>query len=311
MLPYKVSQLDKNERLTYDESLGVCFPGKKIKHSEVKANTSFHLGQLKLFYAELLFLTKYAQKGDLVLYVGAAPGYHTNKMAQLFPNLEFHLYDKQRFDINEKYIKSGQITLFKEYFEDSTTDYYAKLKRRILFVCDMRDLKIGKYKGADHTDNMDIIVTEDMYMQMKWCQMIKPFKAYLKFRLPYQIEETRYLTGTIYLQAYNAISTETRLCTDNYTSLTTYNNEEFDEMLAYHNAMNRCESKEYPQYDVITKKYGILNNWDNCFALMIIGNYLKEQGKDPSPDAIGKLFIDVYKFHRARYGEKYDAIMAK
>lgn len=291
MLPYKASQLDPNNRITYRESLNECF-------KDGTKTMTCHAGQLKLFYSELLFLTKYAEPGDKVVYVGAAEGYHTNIIAELFPKLTFDLYDLRKFHIDNKWIKSGQITLFHEYFTDTHAQAYAETNERILFICDMRDLEMGKYKSAEQIAESDLIVMEDMQLQMKWCQMIKPAKAYLKFRLPYEIPKIEYLSGTIYLQPYIKLSTEARLCTSDYDTIIEYDTKKFDEMLAWHNAHNRCHSKGYSDYEPITRKYNIVNNWDNCFALMILGNYLKKFRNKSTVDDIGKLFLKVYYDHK-------------
>lgn len=302
--PYKISQLDPEKHITYEESVRIC------KSPDI-AHEQWHMGQMKLFYSELLFLTKYAQPNDRVVYVGAASGDHTNMIAELFPQLKFDLYDKNRFRIQEKWIKTGQIQLFKEYFTDTHAENYALSNERILFICDMRNLEIGKYKGDDAVAEADIIVTQDMIDQMRWCQIIKPAKAYLKFRLPYETEETRYLTGTIYLQVYAPISTETRLCTSDYETTRVYDNKKFDEMLAYHNAFNRCKKVKYPEYDEITSKFGIINNWDNCCALMIIGHYLKRFRGKCTADSMGKLFMKVYNFHQRVLRQDHSIILVK
>ena len=306
MLPYKYSQLP-NERLTYEEALKMCKPERKnVKGKRIK------MGQLKLFYAELLFLTKYAMPGDKVLYIGAAPGYHTNKMAELFPKITFDLYDKTRFDIHKRYTYSKQITLFNQYFTDETVRKYQNSNQRILLMCDLRNLDIGELQKIDDHESMDILVSDDMLMQMRWCKMIKPAQSLLKFRLPYGIERTRYLTGTIYLQAYNRISTEARLCTNDYESTIAYDNKLFDEKLAYLNGKIRCGGVRYPKWEKITSKYKIENNWDNCLALKIIYNYQKKYNKDkPTIDSVGKMFIDVIEFHKNRYGVKYDVVFEK
>lgn len=301
-LPYKYSQLDHTKRITFQESVAIC------KGDDALNIKTWHFGQMKLFYSEMLFFTKYAQPGDRVVYVGAAAGYHTNLIAELFPQLKFDLYDKNPFKIDDKWIKSGQIQLFKEYFTDTHAENYALSDERILFLCDMRDLNIGKHKSDDSIDEADIIVMQDMVDQMRWAQIIKPVMVYLKFRLPYEVQNFDYLAGTIYLQTYTSISTEARLCTHIYDKVITYDAKEFDEVLAYHNAYNRCLSKTYPQYEPITSKYGIINNWDNCYALMIIGNYLQRYRGKSSVDSMGKLFMKIHHFHKSRLRDPYDLV---
>ena len=85
MFVYKYSQL--TDRITYRDALQKGCISEKIK---------IHLGQLKLLISEIMFLTKKAKDGDRVLYVGAAEGYHTAKLADMFPTLTFDLWDPGR-----------------------------------------------------------------------------------------------------------------------------------------------------------------------------------------------------------------------
>lgn len=49
------------------------------------------LGQLKLLITEIMFLVKVSKHGDKVVYVGAAEGYHSGYLADMFPDLHFDL----------------------------------------------------------------------------------------------------------------------------------------------------------------------------------------------------------------------------
>ena len=55
-------------------------------------------------------------------------------------------------------------------------------------------------------------IKTDMDLQKKWFLKLKPYKALLKFRLPWNKEECEYLDGKLYLQCWaGRHSTETRL----------------------------------------------------------------------------------------------------
>jgi hypothetical protein len=64
-----------------------------------------HLGQLKLLYSEIEFLTIASKFYDLskcvVLYIGSAPGHHIVYLQKLFPEIEWILYDPADFFIKE------------------------------------------------------------------------------------------------------------------------------------------------------------------------------------------------------------------
>lgn len=293
MLIYKYSQIPDNNRISYKKSLELC-----------KGKRKMHLGQLKLFFTELIFLTLHAKSGDRVIYVGAAPGYHITKLADLFPDVNFDLWDPRKFETEPR----KNIKLYNDFFTDNTANNYTYIDERILFICDLRTLKIGIYKKYKDIEKMDELVDDDMKMQQKWCQIIKPYYAYLKFRLPYEIPKTKYLSGTIYLQPYSKISTETRLMTNNYYDNIIYDNIEFQEKMAYHNGYTRCNSRHYKYWENIMSKYNLVNNWDNALALHITNFYLKKIKKSNSKENVGILFMEIINYHIDKYGSKYNVL---
>jgi len=289
MVVYKYSQLSE-KTMSYKEAIKQC-DGKIM-----------HLGQLKLFFSELIFLTMHAKPGYTVLYVGAAEGYHTSKMADLFPDLKFDLWDPEPFHLEDR----PNITLHNDFFTTEMAKKYAESGKQILFMCDMRNLEIGKYKTQ--ISKMDVIVHNDMILQLQWCQIIKPIYAYLKFRLEYDIPKTEYLTGTIYLQPYSKLSTEARLMTKDYSTMMTYNNLEFDGKMSYFNAHIRCGKHKYKKWESIIKKYNLVNNWDNVVALHITHFYLRHMKREVSMNDVGILFMEIINFHMKKYGAKYNIL---
>lgn len=295
MFVYKISQLDK--RISFRE-------GKQIF---TQSNyESFHLGQIKLLYSEILFLTKCSKPNNKVLYVGSAEGYHIAFLADMFPELHFDLWDPGKFSVEPR----KNITIYNKFFTDDIALKYKKQGHNILFMSDMRTLEIGKFKNEEDIHKADEIIITDMNNQMKWVQMIKPIYAYLKFRLPYEKPTMEYLNGTIYLQPYSPFSTESRLLTNNYDNLVTYDAVENDEKMAYFNTFIR-PTTTYDRWENVLEKYDIKNNWDNNYALYILDYYLRTI-KNINDDAeVGKLFMDVVYFHKKRYGRKYDIIFNK
>lgn len=297
MFIYKYSQIPNNHRISYDQSIKIC-----------RQARTMHLGQLKLFFSELLFLTMYAKPGYKILYIGAAPGYHTTKLADLFPECQFDLWDPRQFDTESR----PNIKIYQDFFTDVSASSYAISNEQILLMCDLRTMKIGQYKKHNDIEKMDDLVDDDMQMQARWCATIKPIQAYLKFRLPYEIPQIKYLTGTIYLQPYTKVSTEARLSTNDYTTKIIYDTKEFEEKLAYHNAYNRCQFKQSQSqtWSKIMDQYNLYNNWDNTFALRITHIYLKKIKGISSKKETVKLFLDIVKYHIKRYSDKYDVIFA-
>jgi hypothetical protein len=54
-------------------------------------------GQRKLLLSEIEFLTLFARPGDVVVYAGAAPGYHIPYLLDLFPFIKMVLVDPRQF----------------------------------------------------------------------------------------------------------------------------------------------------------------------------------------------------------------------
>lgn len=296
---YKYSQL--TERISYE--------GVKIKDPTKRRKIPQHLGQFKLLFTEIMFLTKKSNKNNnnKVLYVGSAEGYHIAKLADLFPYLKFDLWDPGRFNIE----KRPNIEIFNKFFTKKDAYSYKNEGDNILFICDIRTLKIAEYVKQQDNEKIDNIIDEDNQKQLEWVQIINPICAFLKFHPPYRPGKTKYFKGTIYLQPYSLIATEVRLLTNNYNDLTEYDNTEFDEKLAYFNFLIRSKFNIYKRWIKILEKYKIENSWDNNIALYIIDYYLRKIKKIKSDEEVGKLFMDILEFHKKEYGKKYNAIFTQ
>lgn len=301
MIPYRYGDLDK--RIEYKE-------GKK----KIRKHFRFHLGQLKLLMSEIMFLTKVSSPGDLVVYAGAAAGYHIMKLAMMFPELHFELWDPRRYDMPDD-IKPDNIELNRGYFTVDTAESYAD--KNVLFISDIRDIEGMQEvkRSKNETEQLEsdyIIISDDMKMQMEWVQVMRPKYAFLKFRLPYQSGKTQYFGGKIYLQTYSPIATEARLMTNNYDDLIDYTNEEYDERLAYFNSHIRFEPHDDRRWDDIMERNRLKKYWDNYIALYIVAYYLeKRNGAEPTDDEVYDLFVEIVDFHRQRYGNKYNYLWKK
>jgi nicotinamide riboside kinase len=275
-LIYKYSQLKK--RLDWEE------------HSE--EFNIIHDGQLKCFLSELQFLINYLDKKYLVVYVGAAAGYHISYLASLFPDFKFHLYDGGKFGIQE----DSQIKIFNKNFTDEDAKKYAdmNISSNILFMSDIRNLDIGiAKKEKDEEKRMkDLIqvVDQDMIWQQNWVKTIQPRAALLKFKLSYEKGKTEYFDGTIYLQVFAPASNEARLHVTEYNKTKIYDNKEYDEKLAYYNYYLRNVEQEFGK-DIINK-LNIINNNDSAMLICIAMAYL-EQTK--SNKKIEDFVLDILK----------------
>jgi hypothetical protein len=291
MMIYKYSQL--HGKMNYEETK---------RNLECKSKgQKFHLGQLKLLISEILFLTKTYGKGKKVLYAGAAAGYHIYKLAELFPELTFDLWDPAKFDIPDH----ARITIYNKPFTNDVARGYTNQGGNILFISDIRSFDIGR--NRKDLIKIDRIVEDDNEKQKEWVRIINPVYAFLKFRPGYNPGKTEYLGGTIYLQAYSPLSAETRLYTNNYRDLVTYDNEEFDEKMAYFNCKIRPNAKTVRWGDIMNK-YLISDVWDNDYALHVLSYYLDKVRGSQSNDATAQLFQQIIDFFNIRYKDKYNVV---
>lgn len=291
MIVYKYSQLSDNNILSYAKSMEIC-----------KNARDLHFGQLKLFFSELIFLSIHAKPGYLVLYIGAAEGYHISLLADFFPECMFELWDPVPFKLEPR----ANIKLFNSKFTDTDAADYAKITDRpILLMCDLRNLEIIVHRRNNSMSGMDELVVTDMDMQASWAKTINPVSAYLKFRLPYNAKQTKYLAGRIYLQPYSKISTEARLMTSKYDKYIVYDPIKFDMQLAYHNAYNRCSKIDDTKWNNQLKKYNLYHCWDTIYAFYILAYYLKKIKGIKSKAVTGKVFMKIVAFHIKQTGPKY------
>ncbi len=228
-----------------------------------------HFGQRKLLLAEIEFLTMYGNKSDIILYIGAAPGIHLPFLSFLFPRHKFMLYDSEAF--SSQVVAHKQMKIFKSYFGSNDAKEYAG--KSILFISGIRT--VGIQKG----DKFEKGVLDNMRQQEGWIKVMRPAATMIKFRLPFFAKEKiKTIAGKLYLQAWaKQRSTECRMMIlpEDINKTVEYDPKEYEEILNYHNIVNRnvrkweypIELKEAPRgyatnsYDA-AREVGIWHNYD-------------------------------------------------
>ncbi|AYV79689.1 MAG: polyA polymerase regulatory subunit [Faunusvirus sp.] len=259
----------------------------KKPHAHVK---DMHWGQRKLLIGEVYFLTKYFDPTKIILYVGAADGYHIKFMAEvMFPKNKFILYDPAHFKIKA----TQQIEIHKAFFTDADAKKYAANGANILFISDIRNLDVQKARKADNVHMFDDIVVEDLTRQRKWVEIIRPYRSFLKFRNRYDPGKSEYFDGPIYLQPWAPVSTETRMIVrkQDIDKMAYYDNAEFDEKLYYFNTQIRPKPNDAMKS--VLDKLNIINCWDTNMELLILKKYLKYVTKNYNEQNLIKLFTDI------------------
>lgn len=249
----------------------------RLKYRELNLTnlrSTRHIGQRKLLLSEIEFLTlmyeKYSllnEKKVILLYVGAAPGYHIPILVKMFPNLRCHLYDPLNFSINDK----TNIKIFQQYFTDKDVKkYHDKMKKcNVLFISDIRD------PFYDNTKNDQL--QNDMRMQQDWVLNIKPTGAMFKFRLTFEDTTTKYLYGDSYLPVWGPLTTtETRLIcnkddTKNWTKFKKYDNRAHEERMMWFNNCYRMSIFHHNVHNVP----GLCHCFDCTSEVAILSNYRK------------------------------------
>jgi hypothetical protein len=266
-----------------------------------------HLGQRKLLIAEIAFLAEFNGLSDTVIYAGAGPGVHIAKLAELFPHKMFYLYDPRPFAEDLKKYKN--ISMHQEYFTLEVAKHYADLKKykRSLFISDIRT-------GSD--ENFEEGVRHNLEQQKQWCDILKPCRASLKFRLPFGCKgDIEYFDGEIRLQPWcGRGSSETRLWTDCQT-MRPYNCDAFDEKMSYFNKHLRagnyncgqCEPMDFcndcfiewrawEKYSEMVKKIDICHEVNDFWQTIKLGPHGKLRDK-PVKERLRLLHDEAQEFY--------------
>ena len=300
LINQKLKEFDKQyDYILHDNS-------KRRKYIRNQTNNNSHWGQMKLFLSELNFLNHYYNPTETnhVVYVGAAGGHHIVILAEMFPEIHFHLFDSEPFykelnDIPTVYIYNRYFT---EYDEEEWKN------KPCLFISDIRNLKYdsSKTKLENRIENEEH-VWNDMSIQKEWVEKIKPIHSLLKFRLPYaenyclQEGKTReYLDGTVFVQPFSKPeSSETRLCVSSNNLYTKHwDLVDYEEKMCHHNFEVR-PSHKYKNplggHTMVHEKHGLLNNYDSICLCNNVMDYLRKIDKDTSRDNVVEVIDYIMK----------------
>lgn len=247
---------------------------------------STHWGQRKLGMALIQFLTFYwdpeTNPNPIVVYAGAAPGTNISIVSELFPRIQWELYDPNDFDIKA----NDKIHIHQEYFTDDIAKKWAN-RNDILFISDIRR---SIYTEDSVQIKSELTIWEDMQSQARWYGIMKPIKAQLKFRLPFVSPELSkvfkkyipYLDGDVFKGIWAPHhSTETRLVPKGYNYVY-WDIKKYESQMFYFNTHVRGVKKYLnPFYD---GEYGklpidppeLLNDYDSISETYVWILYLQK-----------------------------------
>lgn len=262
-------------------------------------STVLYWGQLKLLMSELLFLEPYKKcKNVCVVYFGSSPGHHLKILVDLMPNTwQWRLYDEnpsevfcndQKNSILTKTVKKNNMLQ-----NISITRIYKPNVQVFEFSICEREAEILNYQSNKFSKMLCISdirtwtdeqnVMNDMLFQMKIVEIIKPYQASLKFKLPYSDDfpaDFEYLNGLLVLQCFKkSISHECRLFTlkgKQCMQKTTYNKQKYINFNYYFQTQLRtslyfdndqiCNKIDHP----FLFKYGVAS--DHCYDCTCVKN---------------------------------------
>ena len=253
--------------------------------------TSVSWGQRKLALSIVQFLSDHWDKqivpNPILLYIGAAPGNNIEYiMTNLFPDFTVHLYDPREMKVSP----TDKMVVHKQLFTDETALQWSN--RNDVFL--MSDIRSVDSLSTDE-DTREKGIWEDMQLQARIYETVRPVRAMLKFRLPYYIEKvtsrySEYLYGLVYRGIWaRQRSTETRLVPmtnsdgidriswDNlkYESQMYYHNVEVREKVSFRNPFyNEDDNESKTPVDGIE----LTNDYDSISETIVWRDYLRKVG---------------------------------
>jgi len=268
-------------------------------------------GQRKLLCTEIQFLNLFWDPSvvphPVLVYAGAAPGYHIACLADMFPEIEFHCYDPRPFKI----AGTDRIKLHQGLFTDDEARKWAG--RSDVFL--VSDIRTADYQVMEEDVN-EAAIWSDHLLQQGWLEIIQPQQALLKFRLPYTqawakllessegskyapIDPQRpqliqYLHGYCFLQAWAPqTSSETRLVPlkqDGRYQRQLWDPSHYEDLLFHHNSVTR-EAAVFPSgsSELSLDPPELLADYDSRLEATILADYLYKRNTSIKPEYLKRL----------------------
>ena len=295
----KISKNSEFKKFHGEKDCFVCKNDKRMRYDESKIHhKNVHWGQLKLFVSEFYTIIHHLNPKEVkkILYIGAAPGEHIFPLSELFEDIEFHLYDSEKFDSRLKNKKN--IKIYKKYFNDRDLEEWKSKNNDYLLISDIRSLQYDpSTRDKKSKQRNEMSVWSDMKLQEKWVMEMKPKVSLLKFRLPFAYDfvlregKTRnYLDGKVLKQTYNKpSSSETRLLVTSFETKE-WDLLQYEEQLSYHNSFLRGKSKFInpinDSQDPLYRKKGLENDFDSAYLYYCVIQFLRSIDQDVTTENV-------------------------
>ena len=232
--------------MKFQSDLAADAPRRKYQRRKEQVKTVVQWEQRSRHLVELEFLAVKSEpkRRQTVLYVGAAPGLHVWKLAQMMPNLDFVLIDPLPF--HRTVMGKSNIEVKQCEFTDALARKYAAKPGALapLLICDFDCAKPGMVEDARRSENCD--PAEMMRLQRRWHALVRPASSLLRLALPWTDSSSQYLKGVLLIPPFAAAtSAELRLMTDAFASATApaemraYEHRKLEEQMFYFNTETR------------------------------------------------------------------------
>jgi hypothetical protein len=223
-----------------------------------------HWGQRKLLLTEIDFfnLSKDSTERAIAVYAGAADGRHIPMLVEMYPNIEFHLYDPRPFYRGLDGYKNIRLNPFyggstntdkKEnqhgWFTDEVAEWYASKEGKWCNAKLDGKFQPGTCRTLYFISDIRTVPTEEevernQRQQERWIKIMRPRRSMVKFRVPYphvgQPRTYRHTRGTVRLQCWAPIhSAETRLIVDSNLSDASWDTVRHERACAWFNQIMR------------------------------------------------------------------------
>lgn len=151
-----------------------------------------YCGQLKALCMDVQFLTAHSSTGDLVVYIAGRDGGHLPTLSRMFPCLRFDVFDLPQANpllLGETCPKFNFIN--RKFNEQDAAGYRSMMQtqgKEVLLISDMRpvDIEAKCAVSSDVTQHTLFVNDQDeMNVQMRWVQTMRPRQALIRFRVPY------------------------------------------------------------------------------------------------------------------------------
>ena len=251
----------------------------------------------------------------IVVYIGAAPGDHIPKIAQLYEFMEFHIYDDMDFSHDLQtyaFTSGGRVKLFNFTPSDEQLSEYSNKRERVYLVSSYTTPSIRTkpdHSKLAHRDQQkaklefhmkkESCVRDDAARNIKITQVLNPVAALLKFRPPHvhKGEEKRlefmFFNGEVMMPIFGGPKTsECRMIVTNYEDVIDWDYEFFTKKL---NTWND-KIREMQAYNPFTGNPNPLpnqlgNQMEICILFSIIKDYYISIGhENPSVADVNDLY---------------------